>query len=438
MLEELYSDHLRTQRQRMDDALAASQFEAVAIYAGTASLQFLDDQPYPFKVNPHFRVWSPLADPVACWIIYRPGERLKLIFWQPVDYWHKPPAAPTGYWTSHFDIEVVRDSKEAKSHVTALRDCAFIGEWQEEFSQWNFKQANPQTLIDRLHFPRAIKTPYEIECMRRASRVGAAGHRAAEAAFREGESEFGIHLAYLRATQHSENELPYPNIVALNQNCAVLHYQHQERMAPSQRYSFLIDAGAQFGGYASDITRTYSWADDEFDTLIQELHKLQVSLCSQVRDGADYAGIHLDAHLRIGNLLHDVGLISLSGNDALESGLTSIFFPHGLGHLLGLQVHDVAGLANSADGTVKDRPPGHPYLRLTRTLSPGFVVTIEPGIYFIDMLLNQARGSALSSHINWQAVERFKPCGGIRIEDDVVCTKEKPENLTRDAFAACL
>src|SRR5688500_18055435 len=101
MLDELYSDHLRTQRQRMDDALAASRFEAVAIYAGTARMQFLDDQPYPFKVNPHFRVWTPLADPLDCWILYRPTQRLKLVFWQPVDYWHKPPSAPAGYWTSH-------------------------------------------------------------------------------------------------------------------------------------------------------------------------------------------------------------------------------------------------------------------------------------------------------------------------------------------------
>jgi Xaa-Pro dipeptidase len=438
MLDELYSDHLRTQRQRMDDALAASRFEAVAIYAGTARMQFLDDQPYPFKVNPHFRVWTPLADPLNCWIVYRPGQRLKLIFWQPVDYWHKPPSAPAGYWTSHFDVEVIRESLEAKTHVTGLRDCAFIGEWRDEFAQWGFKQMNPQNLLDRLHFPRAIKTPYEVECMRRASRAGAIGHRAAEAAFREGASEYGIHLEYLRATQHSENELPYPSIVALNENCGVLHYQHQERAAPTQRYSFLIDAGAQFAGYASDITRTYSWADDEFDTLIQEMHKLQLSLCSQVRDGVDYASIHLDTHMRIGNLLHDAGLITSSGSDALESGLTSIFFPHGIGHLLGLQVHDVAGFMSSPDGSTKDKPAGHPYLRLTRTLSTGFVVTIEPGIYFIDLLLDQARGSALSKQVNWSAVERFKPCGGIRIEDDVLCTDSAPENLTREAFAACI
>lgn len=438
MLEPLFEDHIRTQRQRADDALAACNLESLAIYAGGTRMQFLDDQPYPFKVNPHFRLFVPLADPVECWILYRPGQKLQLIFWQPEDYWHKPPSTPSGYWTNTFDIKVVREPAMARSFVTALPRCAFIGEWNQTFEDWGFAQINPRELIDRLHFPRASKTPYEAECMRRSSRIAAVGHRAAEAAFREGGSEYDVHFAYLKATQHSDNELPYPSIVALNENGSVLHYQHLQRDRAPQRYSLLIDAGAQFAGYASDVTRTYSWADDEFATLIQEVHRLQLALCEQVRPGVDYASIHLDAHLRIAQLLRDVGLISSSPSDAVQSGLSSVFFPHGVGHLLGLQVHDVAGFAVDATGKTRDKPPGHPYLRLTRTLAPGFVVTIEPGIYFIDQLLQQARGSSLDELINWNAVERFKPCGGIRIEDNVMCTDGGPENLTRDAFAACL
>ena len=113
-----------------------------------------------------------------------------------------------------------------------------------------------------------------------------------------------------------------------------------------------------------------------------------------------------------------------------SSGLSSVFFPHGVGHLLGLQVHDVAGFSVNPEGKQKARPDGHPYLRLTRTLEPGFVVTIEPGLYFIDALLGEARNSAHAGSINWQQVERFRPYGGIRVEDNVACTAGEPENLT--------
>lgn len=438
MLAALYTDHLRTLRNRTDDALARCGFESLAIYAGRPHMFFLDDHGYTFKTNPHFALWTPLADPQECWIVYRPERRLQLVFLQPADYWHKPPEMPSGFWTEHFDIEVIRTAEEAKQYVANLPRSAFIGEWREEFEQWGFADRNPPQLLNRLHYPRAIKTEYEIECMRRASRIAASGHRAAEDAFRAGASEFEIHQAYLRGSEQNERDLPYTNIIALNEHAAVLHYQYLDRTPPSARRSFLIDAGAQVHSYACDITRTYSYADDEYASLIEGMHRLQQKLCAQVRNGTDYAAIHLDTHRLIGDLLHDAGIISAKGEAATELGVTSVFFPHGIGHLLGIQVHDVGGFMIDAEGRQKERPAGHPYLRLTRTLEPGFVVTIEPGIYFIDMLLATARESAHARAINWNQVERFKRCGGIRIEDDVVCTAGEPENLTRDAFESTL
>lgn len=431
----LYPDHLRTLRSRTDEALKDTGFESVAIHSGRAWMQFLDDQPYPFKVNPHFKAWVPLLDAADCWILYQPGKPLRLVFLQPVDYWHKPPALPADYWTEHFQIDVIREPGEAKTQIARLPQCALIGEWQAEFIDWGFAEGNPKALLDHLHYPRARKTPYELECMRLASARGARGHQAAEAAFRAGASEYEIHIAYLRATQHTDSDLPYPNIVALNGNAAVLHYQHQQRRAPEKLSSFLIDAGAEVAGYASDITRTYSAATDEFASLIDGMHNLELQLCAEVRAGVDYAHIHLSAHRRIASLLRESDVITLAADDAVASGLSGVFFPHGVGHLLGLQVHDVAGFTVTPDGKQKARPAGHPYLRLTRTLEPGFVVTIEPGLYFIDALLSDARQSSHAAHINWKQVERFKPYGGIRIEDNVACTAADPENLTRSAFA---
>ena len=117
-----------------------------------------------------------------------------------------------------------------------------------------------------------------------------------------------------------------------------------------------------------------------------------------------------------------------------ETGLTGTFLPHGLGHLLGLQVHDAAGRQISPDGELRAPPDGHPYLRLTRRLEPGFVVTIEPGIYFIASLLAKLDGK-MRARLDWGAVERFLPYGGIRIEDNLVIETSGRRNLTREAFA---
>jgi len=334
------------------------------------------------------------------------------------------------------ELIVVRQAADAKAHLPTGR-VACIAD-PGAVPNWDFAAVNPPALLNRLHYARATKTPYEIECMRRASELGVRGHSAAAAAFAAGESEFGAHLAYLEAAGLEEEELPYANIIAFNDHGAVLHYTRRDRTPPpeSARYAFLIDAGAQFRGYACDITRTHVADRGVFADLVHALDREQQALCAAVRPGIDYAAIHLDAHRRIAGLLRDAGLITQTADDAVESGVSSIFFPHGIGHLIGLQVHDVAGLMVTPDGKEKPRPPGHPYLRLTRTLEPGFVVTIEPGIYFIDLLLESARHGELGRHIVWHEVDRLRRYGGMRIEDDVVCTPAQPENLTRDAFAA--
>jgi Xaa-Pro dipeptidase len=294
---------------------------------------------------------------------------------------------------------------------------------------------NPPDLLSRLHYDRAVKTAYEIECMRRASELGARGHRAALAAFRRGESEYEAHMHYLEACAQREQEMPYNNIVAYNENSAVLHYQHLERAAPAPLRSFLIDAGAQYRGYASDITRTYAAAPCRFADLVKAVDAAQQVLCGEIVAGRDYREVHLSAHRRLGDVMQEIGLTKLPGQAALELGVTSVFFPHGIGHLLGVQVHDVGGVMGDGQGHERQRPEGHPYLRLTRMLEPGVVVTVEPGIYMIDSLLAAAHADSRRSHIDWSVVEELKPYGGIRIEDNVVTTAAQPENMTRDAFA---
>jgi Xaa-Pro dipeptidase len=437
-LDTQFPAHLQVLRARADAALEATGFDALAIHSGRATYRFLDDREVPYVSNPHFRHWVPVLGATDSWVWYAPGAKPRLLFHRPADYWHAAPPLPAGPWTDSFELQVIESPDAARPLLPlAGKRVAYLGEFAEEHSGWGFAAANPAPLLSRLHYARAVKTGYELDCMRAASRRGVQAHRAAETAWRAGRSEFDTHLAYCAAADQSEAELPYGNIIAFDRHAAVLHYQHLDREPPARRHSFLIDAGAQERSYACDITRTYAAeGEPEFAALVAALEREQLALCDRVRPGVDYRDIHLAAHRGIAGVLRESGLISLDAEAAVATGLTGVFFPHGIGHLLGLQVHDVAGLAAGPEGGERPRPEGHPFLRLTRPLEPGFVVTIEPGIYFIEMLLERARASDHARHVDWTAVERLKPCGGIRIEDDVACTTGSPENLTRDAFAA--
>ena len=433
-LASLYAQHLDELHARTAVALQRGGFDHLLIPSGTLLYQLFDDRDYPYAVNPQFKAWLPVTRAPGSWLVITPGQRPKLLFMQPHDYWHVVPEAPNGYWVEHFDIVIIRTPDEALQHLPKdTTRSAILGEAQSAIG--DCIPNNPQPVLDYLEYQRAFKTAYEIEMMRQAQRIGVRAHRAAERAFRAGSSEFGIHLAYCQAAGQDANDLPYGNIVALNEHAAVLHYTDRGRLPPKQIRSFLIDAGASFGGYACDITRSYSTHDDEFAALIRAVDAAQLKMCAAVRPGFDYRQLHLDAHLALAGVLKDFGVITVSAETAVETGVSSTFFPHGIGHGIGLQVHDVGGFAASDSGGSIDKPAGHPYLRLTRILQPGMVVTIEPGLYFIDMLLDELKQEGLGDSVDWTRVEAFKPYGGIRIEDEVACTDGEPLNLTREAFA---
>jgi len=431
----LYAQHIHTLMQRTDRALEATGFDALVVHSGLPPVQFLDDQDYPYKVNPHFKYWVPVLDNPRSYLVYTPGSAPKLLFYKANDYWHQAATLPDGEWRSALEVVPCTNADQASAHWHGPRRVAFIGT-PESFGEVDPAQINPGDLLTRLHYDRAVKTAYELACMRQASLLGARGHRAALAAFRDGASEYLAHMRYLEACMQREEEMPYNSIVAYNEHAAVLHYQHLDRATPKPLRSFLIDAGAQFRGYAADITRTYSAESGAFADLIAATDEAQLRLCAEIIAGVDYRSVHLSAHRLLGDVLHRAGLIRVDGHTAVDLGLTKVFFPHGIGHLLGLQVHDVGGVLGCADGQERERPEGHPYLRLTRLLEPGVVVTVEPGLYFIDSLLAAAHGDARRGEIDWTRVERLRPYGGIRIEDNVVATAAEPENMTRDAFDA--
>src|SRR5580704_3556858 len=167
-IDQLYKAHLQTLMRRAEQALAASGFDALVIQAGTAPIQFLDDQDYPFKVNPHFKAWVPIVDNPRSLLVYRPGAKPQVLFYQPNDYWHKPADLPREPWTDAVDLTAMADPAKADAAWVHLGRIAFIGP-SHSFPDAPASSINNPDLLARLHYDRAVKTPYELECMRRAS-----------------------------------------------------------------------------------------------------------------------------------------------------------------------------------------------------------------------------------------------------------------------------
>jgi Xaa-Pro dipeptidase len=424
---------LATVTRSADVALSKSGHSHLIIASGIEKVAFLDDLHYPFKPTPLFKYWAPLNQHPNSWLAYTPGRKPVLVVYQPDDYWHVPPSPPEGDWVEHFDLRLISDPADAAKHLPDSHNAAIIGESDAAIP--GYCPNNPQSLLAYLHYHRAYKTPYELMQMRLAQAKAVRGHAAAEKAFRNSASEAQINAAFLAAAGHTDSDLPYNNIVALNENAATLHYQYKSFNKPAHFRTLLIDAGAQHNGYAADITRTYGNGFELFEQLIAAVDKEQLALCEQVKSGLDYRELHLQCHLRLAGVLNALDIVNMDPASMLEKRVTSTFFPHGLGHPIGLQVHDVAGFSTE-DGTLIPRPDGHPFLRMTRTLEPGMVVTIEPGLYFIPMLLADLKKRPESKSVNWQRVEQLLPYGGVRIEDEVLCTDGEPENLSRNAFAA--
>ncbi|MED5523142.1 MAG: Xaa-Pro dipeptidase [Pseudomonadota bacterium] len=431
-LARLYPDHINELQKRTRAALERSGFEALAIHGGQQLGIFLDDNQYPFKVNSHFKQWLPVIDNPHCWVIANGVDKPKLLFFRPVDFWHKVADVPSAYWAEAFEIVLI-DSPEAAAKALPHNKgrVAYLGEHLDYAKSLGFSDCNPGPVLNYLHYHRAYKTEWEQACMRKANAIAVKGHLAAKAAFLAGASEFAINQAYLSATEQGENDLPYGNIVALNRNGAILHYMHFDRQAKGDSRSFLIDAGASFNGFAADITRTYAREDNAFAELIAAVTELEKSLVAGLKPGLKYAELHHQCHLGIAGILKDFGLIRCDAETSLATGINRAFFPHGLGHHLGLQVHDVGGFMANDYGDREPAPAKHPFLRTTRTVEAGNVLTIEPGLYFIDSLLEEVQAGAHSELVNWEKVESFKPFGGIRIEDDVIVHRDGVENMTR-------
>ena len=220
--------------------------------------------------------------------------------------------------------------------------------------------------------------------------------------------------------------------MALDEKAATLHYESKRRTRGGK--VLLLDAGTQVRGYACDITRTTpaKGCDPLFVDLIEAMDAVEQDLARAATPGRPYLEVHLQAHAAVARVLAELRLVRVSAEEAFAKGYTHPFFPHGVGHHLGIQVHDVAGRQADPGGTPAPPPKEHPYLRNTRTIEAGHVFTIEPGLYFIPMLLRRFRSGPEAQAFDWARIDALTPFGGVRVEDNVLVTAAGPRNLTRE------
>lgn len=432
-----FNDHLKSISEVWKKTLSKNNFDGALIAAGASTFYHDDDQSPPFHANPHFLRWTVAEHCEHCVLLLNNDEKPKLLWYSPADYWYLPSTIPD-WLLEHFDCEVYK-TKENLEHaclqqLSERSNIAYFGPSPSRYTEHETVALAPKILQNQLAYYRAFKTPFEISQISQATTIAVQGHLVAAECFQAGASEFDIHLAYQRQTKQVHHELPYPNIVALNEHGSTLHYQHYDRDPPTKTLSFLIDAGARHRCYHSDITRTYSAnPDNKFAELVAAVDEAQQSLIKQLPTLKNFVEFHECAHRAMAEVLVAQQIVTCSTPAAVEQKLTDIFYPHGTGHLLGLQTHDVGGHIVDAQGTEGTPSDRFPSLRLTRQIEEDLVFTVEPGIYFIPVLLDRVRGH---KNINWTLVEELVPYGGVRIEDNVLVKANGIRNFTRDMFSS--
>jgi Xaa-Pro dipeptidase len=432
-LEDLFSKHVARLQTETEKALGEIGLDSLVLSSGAPFTYFADDRDAPFEPVPHFAHWCPLTGPHHVLHVV-PGRRPRLVRYAPEDYWYEQGGLTEGFWLPVFDLEEAGTLDAVWERLGRPKHAAYVGNETARATAAGLTP-NPGDLVARLDWVRSYKDEYEIHCIEEATVLGVRGHRAAREAFATGASEMEVHQAYVRAVGTTEAQMPYTTIVALDEKGATLHYESKRDVRDGR--VLLLDAGAQVRRYASDITRTTTApsCDPRLAAIAGSMDRLEQELAGASVPGRPYLDVHLEAHRGIARILTEHGLLKVTADEAFEKKLTHPFFPHGIGHHLGIQVHDVAGKQSDPQGTPAPPPKEHPFLRNTRTIEPGHVLTIEPGLYFIPMLLRPFRSGSDSAAFDWETIDALTPLGGVRVEDNVVVTESGPRNLTREHLA---
>jgi len=284
---------------------------------------------------------------------------------------------------------------------------------------------------------RVIKTPLEIEYIRHASYVGSQSHMymMRHSAPKLMERQMEAYYKTWTGIYGGSRYLSYGCIACAGKSGSILHYGHAGR--PNNQIlqdgdMCLMDLGSEFKGYATDITVSFP-VNGKFTAdqraIYDIVYKANMSVQKMMRPGISWTDMHRLSESIVVEGLLDIGLLQGDLSELVKSNISTLFYPHGLGHFIGMVVHDVGGYT---DDEPKSNEPGLQWLRTTRILKAGMVITVEPGIYFNEFWLELELNKRphLKEFINHEMLERFIDFGGVRLEDMVLVTEDGSECLS--------
>lgn len=426
-------------------AKLAQQFDRpVLLWSGQASSRNFPANTYPFRASSHFLYFAGL--PLQKAAIHLDQGRLTLFMDDPTPddiLWHGPT-------TSRAEIaeQIGADADYPYAdlpHWTAgvatlpLQNPLVVAEQQQVLNRKLDLAVDPndQKLAIAIAHLRLVHDQGAIAEIRRAAAVTIKAHRAGMAATRSAKTEADIRAAMEQVIQAHNMACAYTSIVTVHGE--VLHNNHYHH--PVQPGDLLLaDVGAETeSGWASDVTRTWP-VSGQFSATQRDIYQVVLAAhdacIAAAKPGVEYQDLHLLACRIIAEGLVDLGILNGQPDSLVEQDAHALFFPHGVGHLLGLDVHDMedlGDLAGYATGRQRSQRFGLGFLRLNRPLQAGMVVTIEPGFYQVPAILNNPeKCDRYREMINWDRLATFADVRGIRIEDDILITDAGCEVITAD------
>lgn len=424
-------------REKLFSLFDDNQNGVVFIQGAETMYRYETDYEFPFRQESNFWYLTGVNEP-ECSLVFDLKKEEYHLFVPERDaqyaVWHGYVKTKEQYQEEykpdhlHYRNEILHVLNELKPETVYC-----IDEEQAEFVEDLNRGFHVETeaLVDALTYCRALKTDWELDQLREACRVNNLAYLEVMKSIKPGMYEYEMKAIFNKV--QIENGLmqeAYNGIFASGVNASILHYVVNNSKIKDGDL-FLMDSGFECNGYASDYTRTFP-ANGKYTDTQTGIYNSVLSGMNKVLDtiepGVKMEDLHLLAARTMMEGLKDLNIVKGSVDDMMEENIFALFFPHGLGHFLGLDTHDVGGYPKGVDRI--DRP-GIKFLRARRELQPGMVITIEPGIYFVPAVLKPAIADPeKNKFLNTEKVESLLNFGGIRIEDDIIVTENGMENMT--------